>query len=180
MPEDICEDVSKHLKDEIKKMLRMARETKKGMSAELDDYKVKSYYTEPAKPPKGKAIIYTGYPFLPTLIPGMRDVRDMVEKDRPFVCRAARTPANIDVAACYTAGYFFKIYQRLRDRQEEDNANFYDLLEKKYGKGVQEPQTEAEQCMADAIYVNGMRLKHLAEESASAIVDTCHVGLGGS
>lgn len=179
MPKDICTDVSEHLKEEIRKMLRMTRETRKGMSAELEDYKVKTYLTEPAKPSKGKAMIYTpGFPFLPTLIPDAKDVHDIVEKERPFVCRATRTPANVDVAACYTPGYFFKIYKRLREKNKESTKDFYDTLEKKYGTGIREPQTEAEESMADAIYANGMRLKHLAGDSAPAIIDTCRVGLG--
>lgn len=179
MSNDICEDVSKHLKDEIKKMLRITREERKSVSAEIVNHDVKAYHYEPSMPPKGKAMIYTAkYPFLPILIPAARDVHELIDKERPFVCRATRTPANIDVAACYTPGYFFKIYKRLKEKNKESTRDFYDTLEKKYGKGVREPQTDAEESIATAIYANGMRLKHLAEESAPAIVDTYHVGLG--
>ena len=178
MPETICKDVSEHLKGEIAKMLRMAKETRSGISAELEDYKVKAYHYAPAKPPKGKAVVYTpGYPFLPTLAPGARDVREIVEKGRPFVCRATRTPAEVNVAACYTPGYLFKLYVKMRGKVKEDAEDFYATLEKKYGRDVKVAQTDAERGIELGIYDHALRLKHLAEGSASAILDTCHVEL---
>jgi len=173
----ICKDVSEHLKGEIKKMLRMAKETRKGISAELEDYKVKEYHSV-GRAPKGKATIYVyRYPFLPALAPGARNVREMVEKERPFMCRATRTPAAVDVAACYTPGYMFKIYKRLRERNLEDTKAFYEKLAEKYGKSVTVSQTDAERGIEIAIYDHALRLKHIAESSASAILDTCHVEL---
>lgn len=174
---DVCADVSK-LTREMKGMLKEQRDTKLNQTAALDGTEItdiKASVGAYHRTPKGKAVIYTGDPGYPTLEPNSRDVREMIEHERPFVCRCLMAFGRPELA-CYTPGD--DAYRFIKDDIEQTE----ELTEELKGEvmklwGADKPQTHVEKAFMHELSRRRHELDDILDKLAPKIIKTCKVSL---
>lgn len=141
---DICDNISR-LSSDIRNILKEQGRTKLNQTATLDKNKItdiKASVGAWRRTPKGKAVIYTGHPAYPSLEPNSRDVREMIEHERPFICRAV-TAFGKPQAACYTPSD--DMYRFIKEDIEQTEELSESLkAESMRLWGTEKPQTNAE------------------------------------
>lgn len=176
MPE-VCENISRIAKD-IRGMLSNQHKTGLNQTAALDGNKItdiKATRGAYHRTPKGKAVIYTGQAGYPTLEPNSRDVREMVEHERPFMCRCV-TAFGVPQAVCYTPGDAF--YQFVKDDIEQTEEFTEELKSEIMTRwGTDKPQTDAEKVLMHELRKREHELDDILDSLAPKIIKTCKVSL---
>lgn len=176
---DICADISK-LSSDIKSMLKEQSRTKLNQTAALDKGKItdtKTSVGEYRRTPKGKAVIYTGNPADPTLEPDARDVTEMIEHERPFICRAVMSFARPQ-AVCYTPGD--RLYQFIKDDVEhtkELTESFRATVTSLWGEYKPSRLSDAEKAFAKELKKRELELEDILDKMAPEVIETCRVKL---
>lgn len=174
---DVCSDISRLAKD-IRDLLKKQGEMKLNQTAALDGNKItdiKASVGAYHRTPKGKAVIYTGDPAMPVLEPNSRDVREIIEHERPFMCRAVMAFGKPQ-AVCYAPGD--GMYSFIKDDIERTN----ELIESLKGEvmriwGTDKPQTYAEKALMRELRMRDNTLDDILDQLAGEVLKTCKVSL---
>lgn len=179
---DVCTNISK-LSPDIRKMLRDQSETKLNQTAALDGNKItdiKSSVGAYRRTPAGKSIIYTGHPGAPghpAVEPNSRDIREMIEHKRPFICRAI-TAFGKPQAVCYIPGDdLYKFIKDDMERAEELVESLKAEITSLWGKYEPKNLTFAEEAFMRELRKRGNILDDILDELAPKVLKTCRVSL---
>lgn len=174
---DICTNISK-LSPDIRDILKKQKATKLNQTAALDGNKItdiKASVGAYHRTPKGKAIIYTGHPAYPSLEPNSRDVREIIEHERPFMCRCV-TAFGTPQAACYTPGDdMYRFVKEDIERNEELTEGLKAEITRLWGEP--KPQTNAEKAFMHELRRREHLLDDILDELAVKVLKTCKVSL---
>lgn len=169
----ICDKIGKRA-SQIKSMPRRALAEKREQVAIVK----KNYEIEPVVPdrtkaqPKDVGMVYAPYKPPLSLTPRNRDVTEMIDKNRPFLCRVTRI-AGEDRAACYTPGTYYDFTKRERERLQSSMRHFGISLKRKYGVG--EVRTLPEEEMLKYLRSELIYARIRTDKLAPKILDTCIV-----
>lgn len=189
--EDICAQVSE-LSREIRNMLDKSRElvtheetlpdgttvthrSRLNQTAALDGNKItdiKSSKGAYHRTPRGKAVIYTGHPAYPTLEPNSRDIEEIIEHKRPFMCRILTAFGKPELA-CYTPSgdKIFEFVKGDMEQTKEAISELEDTIEKTWG--VKKPQTGAEKSLMRELRKRNRELSFVLDDLAPNIIKVC-------
>lgn len=183
----ICDEVAK-LSNDIRNMLResdkvktyevrvpggdiITKTGKLNQTAAIDD-KIASIKESPGewhRTPKGKPVIYTTYTEAEqTLEPRARDVIEMAEHDRPYICHAIRMAGKNKVACFVPTGYFQFIKDNLESINESEKR-LKEIIQKRW-QGETKPQTDAEKALMESIESRRKELHSLLEPAPAETI----------
>jgi len=182
---DVCTEIAKITRD-IRNMLREQDKSKLNQTAALDNYKITDIKTSVIgyvegrpvhqhgyrRTPKGKAVIYTK--ITDDLEPDSRDVEELVEHDRPFICRAIRLFGK-DEVACYTprGDETFKFVKSLIKSCKESEKELEELIIRKWGDIELPEQANVEKSLRKAIRHRRLGFERILDtQPAETIYDT--------
>lgn len=176
---DVCAEVTKHI-SRIREMLKEQKDTNVNQTASIEGGKiveVKSSVGTYRNSPKNRAVIYTGSRYLPTDEADSRDVRELIEKNRPFICRAVTVFGKPNLT-CYTTKEDNETFQFVKDdieRTSELRQSFRSTVESIWGAYIPSKLSDTERAFAKELRGRNYGLDDVLDTMAPEILTKCKV-----